>query len=75
MIVLDRYSESLGTQNKRRDEFNFLGSTDCDKENNGLQMHVESCKVKEVTSKLMINGSSPRSVEVAHDGFKMDSPR
>jgi hypothetical protein len=30
-----------------------------DEENKELQLQVESCEVKEVTSEVMINGSSP----------------
>ena len=68
-MALNGYSGELGAQNKSK--LNFRGSIDCDEARKGLQLQVESCEVKKVAAKLMINGSSPGTQMFVHGSFKM----
>ena len=68
---VDGYSRLFGAQNKSVEELNFRGSFDCGETMKGLRLQVESREVKRVAAELMVNGSSPGTRRIGHDGFKM----
>ena len=71
-MALDGYSTGLGAQIKSVEELNFSWeSFDCGETRKGLRLQVESCEVKRVAAELMVNGSSPGTRRIGHDGFKM----
>jgi hypothetical protein len=47
-MALNGYYGELGIQNKSVEELNFHERVDCDEEKKGLQLQVDSCKVKRV---------------------------
>jgi hypothetical protein len=58
-MALNRYFGKLETQ---------------DEENKELQLQVESCEVKEVTSEVMINGSSPSDKGIDNRARQLSTP-